>query len=324
MAYESPDVAGAGVQRVMMNVEDTFGGPLRVDRAIALQPHDIPATRVGPAPKVQYVIEIAGPRSLSAVAASGLLNPQWQAALGQPTGWVMAPMDQVWQPLTASQAGAYDSLALAWDMISPRGQLTGASAQNLLNIVEGYAAKQSRRAFPMPTPDQIDLLVKHWETVQTNLDIGFSMCFVNPAGPMFERDIWRLCTAMGLKFGPKGSFDWVATDGWEYPLLSVTPLEEAAFSLGAVQSGATHSGVTIGFNMPRCPIPKEALDACFAVGQQFALKLSCQTFDDEMNPFGQDKRKLLNNDLAAAMGLFQQAGIAPGSAEALKLFPPGA
>lgn len=307
-----------------MNVEDTFGGPLRVDRAIALPTHDLPAARIGPSPKVQYVIEIAGPRSLAASAAAGLLSPQWQAALGQPYGWVMAPMDQAWRPLTPSPDGSYDSLALAWDMLSPKGQLTGASAQNLLNIVEGFAGKQSRRALPMPMPDQIDLLVKHWTTVQENLDISFAISFVNPSAPLLERDIWRLCTAMGLKFGSRGSFDWMASDGWLFPLLTVVPLEEDAFSLGAVQRGAQHSGVTIGFNVARCPLPQEALNACFAVGAQFAQKLGCQILDDEFNPIGDDKRFALDRDLATALNMFEQAGIQPGSVEAFKLFPPDA
>ncbi len=303
----------------MLGVEDTFGGPLRLDPAIALLPPPLAPLKPGPVHKMQFVIEIAGRRTLAATTASILLGSQWQAALGEPKCWVMSPGDQAWRPLMATQDGFYDSLALAWDLISPKGHLSGASAQNLLSILEGFAEKNSRRALPMPMPDQVDALVKHWAMVRQNLDIGFTLTLLASGAQIEEREIWRLCVALGLTFGPSGSFDWVA-ERWEHPLVSVTPLEFDAFSLGAVQEGRAHSGVVVGFSVARSPVPTESLDECFHVADQFAKKLSCQICDDTPTPIDEAQRTSLKKDLAQAMVLFAQAGIKPGSAEAMNLF----
>lgn len=304
----------------MLNVQDTFGGPLRRDPAIALDPIEAQPLRSGPLPKIQYVVEIAGPRSLVASSATVLLTPQWQAALGSPACWVMAPADQAWRPMDAKPDGSYDSLCLAWDITSEKGLLSQETGQHLLGILEGYAAKVSRRALPMPTPDQIDALATHWKSVQDNLDIGFTVALVNPSGPIPEREIWRLCAAMGLDFGPKGSFDWRAED-WEFPLLSLTPLEEEAFSLAGVQDGLGHSGVSMGFNVPRSPNPAAVMKGCLQIVDQFTKKLACQVFDESMNPMGPTEMSRLQTDLAAALDLFKKAALTPGSAEALRLFP---
>lgn len=302
-----------------MRVEDTFGGPLRPDNAICLRPPNVQPPKEGPLPKVQFVVEIAGPRTLLAASGAALLSSQWQAALGRPQVWVMAPADRAWRKMIPNEPGSYDSLALTWDFITPKGQLSGASAKQILTICDGFATKIGRRAMAMPMPDQVDTLVRHWAAVNESLDAGFVMVLENPDRPMPERDVWRLCTALGLTFGPKGSFDWMIEE-WPLPLLSITPNDADAFSLAAVQSDTQHDAVAVGFSVARSPAPQTSLDACFYVASQFQAKMGCVMFDEDGKQIGDEERAGLTRDLQAGVQALTQAGVPPGSAEAIKVF----
>ena len=104
---------------------DYFGEPLRPDPAIALAPIEVTIPlKSGPLHRVQFVIEFVGPRSVPALAAIHLLGSEWYSALGQPFIHAMRPADLHWHPLTNSTDGSYDSLALSWDLLSPKGQET--------------------------------------------------------------------------------------------------------------------------------------------------------------------------------------------------------
>src|SRR5690349_1319330 len=94
-----------------------------------------------PARKVQFVVELVGPRTVPAAQAGELLHPNWRAALGQPELWAMRPADAAWQPLRALTQGSYDSIALAWDMVTPQGDLSAASAIHLAGVAEQFANK---------------------------------------------------------------------------------------------------------------------------------------------------------------------------------------
>src|SRR5579872_4267007 len=124
-----------------------FGVP---DPRIALPSPRLVAPKMGPLHAVEFVIEIVGPRTMSAAAAGVLAQPNWFQALGQPNIWVMAPMDTTWQPLAASVTGSYDSLALTWPILGSNGTLTADSAQRLADTAERFAVTVERRALPMP------------------------------------------------------------------------------------------------------------------------------------------------------------------------------
>src|SRR5688572_32004658 len=113
----------------MADVTSVFGQTLSRDPRVGLPNPPAPKTeRPGPEHKVQFVVELVGPRSCLASSAATLLDPKWFQALGQPHLYSMAPADKDWQTLTARADGSYDSLALAWDMVADRGELTSQAA----------------------------------------------------------------------------------------------------------------------------------------------------------------------------------------------------
>ncbi|MBI1755705.1 MAG: hypothetical protein HYR64_01185 [Fimbriimonas ginsengisoli] len=301
------------------DVEDLFGGPLRADPYISLKAPPLPDAKIGPLPKIQFVIEFVGPRSISGASANALAEPQLRSALGSPEVWTMNQSSNEWAPLRANVNITYDSLAVAWDLITDAGTMTTASARQLLAAVERFATDVQRRAMPMPVPESVDPLVRHWIAVRESLDIGFSMAVARDGDDLAEREIWRLCAALGLNLGPTGAFEW-RIEGWEHPLLAVTPLEADAFSLRDVNLDAKHRGLGLGFNVPRSPSPSASLEGCFGIANQFALRTGSKLFDDTMAPMTPADQESLRSDLNEAVKALASAGLTPGCSEALKLF----
>lgn len=300
---------------------DPFGQPLQPDPSIALQPIDVALPpKPGPLHKVQFVIEFVGPRSIPAPAAVHLLGNEWYSALGQPQVFAMRPADLFWQPLTNATDGSYDSLSLAWDMVTPRGQMTGKSARHLVDTAERFGPFIQRRVMALPVVEDVDKAVNGLVQIRDGLDIGFSLSVYAPGAGFLECDLWLVCARLGLEFAPGGSFDW-RVPGYPYPLLSVTPFGDVdAFALSGVQAGLRHPGVTIGFSLPLCPSPSQGLDGSFYVAGVIVRELGGDILDSDDRRLTDRVKMEYKDNLRQALSLFSQAGMITGSAEAVNLF----
>src|SRR6185503_15844261 len=207
------------------SLSDLFPEPLQPDPAVALSSSAIrfPKIVAGPVHGAQFVIEIAGPHSVTAQQARELIGLKWHAALGQPEVFCMAAADRAWRLMsTTDGAGAYDSIALAWDLLSARGELSSSSATHLLQAASNYAQSVQRRAFPFPDPAQVDRLVSGFQQARENLDVGVELVVQGPL-PFDERDVWTACAALGLDLSTEGAFIWKASE-WEDALLAVASI----------------------------------------------------------------------------------------------------
>lgn len=298
-----------------------FDPPLSVDPAVALPAVSVPGIIAGPAHRAQFVIEIVGPRSVTAQAARRLVDPDWFAALGKPDVFAMRASDTEWQRLTGSQDGSYDSLALAWDFFDPSGAvLTGQAADHLFRAAEQFAQAVQRRAMPIPPPPDLPKLIKIAEQARAELDIGIAVGVIPRSGSIDEESLWRVCARLGLTFTGSGSFVWQVPTHPE-PLLEVTPIGNTdRFSLAAVHKRVVHTGATVGFSIPRCPEPIQATLGLLHVAQTLALAVDGTIFDDENRVVTEPRGRWIQGMVERAAQMLDQAGFPPGSAAALKLF----
>ena len=304
------------------SITDLFSEPLQPDPAVALDasPIRFPKAVAGPVHGAQFVIEIAGPHTVPAQSARELLGPKWHAALGQPEVFCMAAADKTWRLMsTTDGAGAYDSIALAWDLLSTRGELSSSSAAHLLQAASSFAQSVQRRAFPFPDPPQVDRLVASFQQARENLDFGVELVVQAPV-PLAERDVWVACANLGLDLSTEGAFIWKAPS-WEDALLAVASIDEGAlFSLRGVKSSLTHEAITVGFNVPRSPDPAGCLKAAFHVAIVLAERLEAQAFDEEGRAITPKLQAELHSHLMQAIQSLEDSGIKPGSGIARKIF----
>src|SRR5688500_8034634 len=215
------------------SLADRFPEPLQPDPAVALNSSVIrlPKTVAGPVHGAQFVIEIAGPHSVAAQQARELLGPKWHPALGNPEVFCMALADQAWRLMsTTDGAGSYDSIALAWDLLSARGKLSSASASHLLQGPSSFAQSVQRRAFPFPDPRLGERLAVGSEQACANLDVGVELV-VQDDIHYHERDDWSACAALELDLSTEGLLNWKDPQLKDALLAVVSIDEDALFTL---------------------------------------------------------------------------------------------
>jgi hypothetical protein len=272
--------------------------------------------------RLQFVVEFVGPRSVSAASAAALLTPQWFAALGQPQAFAMATADVEWQPLTTTNAGSYDSLALAWDLVTPDGkQLSTPAAQHLLATADQYAQHIERKAMPMPVPEDIPKALKQLKQVSDNFDAGVSILVLPNSKQVSEFELWIWCAKLGLTPNlADGTFDWIVPSS-PLPLFSVSPVGETeSFTLDGAKRGDQHDGVLLGFSIPRSPEPMAGLEAMFKAASYLAERMSGQIYDENSAPITDASKQDIRTQLADAVAALQKLGFPPGSPESLRLF----
>lgn len=299
-----------------------FPAPLGPDPAIALRPESIrlPKRIPGPVHGAQFVLEIAGPKSIRSTAAHALLNAQWQGQLGHPEIFVMAPADNAWRLMsTTDGSGSYDSLALAWDVVGDQGNLSSASVKHLLKVAEQFAIGVERRTFPFPDPNKIDALASALVEAREAYDIGVELILQGP-GSTTEQDIWSCAAALGLDLAPDGTFVW-RVEGWAEPILTLAPYEEGIlFSLRNAKTGATHEALSLGFNVPTSPDPISALENMFKVSEAFGSRLGMASLDEDGRSVDERMRNSMRANLTQALKAMEATGLKPGSDVTRKLF----
>jgi hypothetical protein len=303
----------------MSDIATVFGRPLQQDPAVAIAIPALHATEPsGPEHRVQFVVELVGPRSIPAASAAQLLSPHWFDSLGKPEIFAMGPSDRAWQTLNPGASGSYDSLALAWDMVSTNGQLTSASANHLFKVAESFGSQIQRRAMPLPPPADIDRTVATLVDIKEGLDIGVEVLIVPQVHEFLERDVWIALSELGFDLAPSGFFELRTPDG--ITVLTVTPTGgRVSFTLGQVQQGVRHPGLLIGFNVPTSPAPEFALSALFSTADHICRALQGFAMTDEDQPLNASKSQL-QSYLGDGIGALKRVGIIPGSRAALKLF----
>lgn len=299
-----------------------FSEPLAIDPAIALTSAMVrlPTFVPGPVHGAQFVVEIAGPKSIPAASAYALLSSPWHSALGEPEVHVMAPADQHWRLMATSDgAGSYDSLALAWDMVSVQGNLSVGSARHLVKVSEQFAQPLGRRAFPFPEPGEVDRTVSALLEAREAFDIGVEVILQGP-GSTLEAEIWKLAAALGMDLDPEGVFVWRPQE-WSFPVLILAPYEEgSAFSLQGVRNSATFEALSLGFNVPISPDSESALECLFRAADAFQSRLGMAALDEDGRFLENKLRERMRSNLRQATQSLDSAGIRPGSPLALKLF----
>jgi hypothetical protein len=306
----------------MATLSEVFGNALQPEPAIALQPVQIPIRKKsGPLHRLQFVIEFVGPRSVSAASAAALLHPQWVSALGEPQAFCMSAAHLEWQPLTPSSAGSYDSLAIAWDLITPKGQLSVQTARHLVATAEQFAQHIQRKVMPMPVPEDVPKALSHLKKVQDNFDAGVSVLALPASGVVNEFELWVWCAKLGLT--PNlvgGSFEWIVPSS-PLPLFSVSPLGGSEmFTLEGASRGDRHEGALLGFNIPRSPEPIAGLDGMFTVADYLAGRMGGAVFDENNKQLTEKAKQTLRQQMSDAATTLQKLGFAPGSPECQKLF----
>lgn len=267
----------------------------------------LPPLRTGPLPRIQFCVELVGPRTVEAPAALRLADPDWHGALGRPVLWATSPADETWRPLVGHSGGSFDSLALCWDLVSPAGLLTSVAAMKLRDRAEEFANAVGRRALPLFPPDETDSRAAAASRLVERLAAGVTVHSLLPSPrPVGELVAWL--EGRGLTNDRNGARVWAAPS--RPPLLLATPYGE----VDRFDSVREADGLTFGFSLPRCALPVEATEAAISLAREFGGTV----LDEDGAPL---RPEGLRREVASIVEMMRAAKLDPGDAECLKLFP---
>lgn len=295
-----------------------IGRELTLDSAIALKPVSLPPFKpdVGPYHKVQYVIELVGKQFIQSSHAKALLEAKAKSGLGDPEIYVTVPGQSRWMALwTGDDALAYDSLAFAWDLISEKGCLSSATASELWKRAEEVAKPLSRRAIPLPPPDQVDSAAANLQQIKAAFDIGIDLMIDAPYNtPLDTAAAVEAAYAVGFRLGASGLLEW-KQQGWQEPLLTILPTDGDEIPIGGGLSG-----LTIGFSFATSPAPDGVLERLFSAAKEIASASGARVTDSDGRLLSPELETELRSNLNAALDSFEAAGFQSGTSEAMRLF----
>lgn len=295
-----------------------IGRELTVVPSRALKPVTLPPFKpdVGPYHKVQYVIELVGPQFVQASNAKALLEPKAKAGLGDPEIYVTVPGQSRWMALwTGDSALAYDSIAFAWDLISEKGSLSSKNASELWKRAEQVAKTLSRRAIPLPPPDQVDSAVINLQQIKDAFDIGIDLALDAPFNtPLDTAAAVETAYAIGFRLGGSGLLEW-KQQGWPEALLTILPADGEDIPIGGGLSG-----LTLGYSFATCPAPDGVLERLLTASKAIASACGAQVIDSDGRLLSPDIETEMRANLNAALDSFEAAGLKPGTPEAMRLF----
>lgn len=305
-----------------MNEQQFFkliGRELSPDPSRALRPISMPTwePESGPYHKVQYVIELVGPNLIPAIQAKSLLEQRTRGSLGHPEIYVMVPGEKHWKTLwTGDDAMTYDSIAFAWDLVAKRGTLSSANAKELWSRCDKLGAQWTRRAIPMPPPDEVDAAAQRLKSIRDSLDVGVDVSVQKEYGPMETMRAVEEAYALGFRFGASGLLEW-KSQGWPEPLLWVYPIaDDSALSV----DGGGIEGLAIGYSLPCSPSPLDVLERLFESADAIARATGSSAFDPDGYPLTESARAAMRKSVQLGAKTLTDLGLRPGSAEALRLF----
>jgi hypothetical protein len=261
----------------------------------------------------QFIVELVGPRPTPGVLAKEALQHPWYEALGKPEVYCMAAEDRCWRPMTIDDpAPSYDSVALAWRYLDPRGRLTGRAAERLYQGAERLAVRFERVAMPLLPPDQVDSHVRSLEELRNRFDVMVAVT-VRPTTGWIDPD--HATDLMDRSGFLRTSSGWgLYVPDWPEPLVEAVGVDDPTMDPSRIL------GIDFGLRVARNPAPSWSLERLFDAIQVLSSGYRCLTVDDEGQLVDHARMTWIRAQVTALTKQLQQHGLPAGSPEARMVF----
>lgn len=240
----------------------------------------------------------------------------WAGDLSKTLSW-LALDGADWRPVGAEDSGRYREWAVALQLADRRGAISDGELARFFDGVQRVAEQVGAR-LDLPSRGDAVLHAGKLDQFCAAVDIQFVLHVVEASGGTFAGTKLRgVAEAMGLRLEEDGQFRARDEEGGE--LFGIGNIGPEKFHYDTLKSLATH-GLTLSLDVPRTGDGPAAFDAMLAAGRQLAKTLGGVLVDAQRQPLADP---MIQGIRAKTLELQQQmrdAGIAPGSVRALRLF----
>ena len=246
------------------------------------------------------------------------MQTAWAGELSKPLHWLAkGEGDEPWRRIGADDSGRYRNWAAALQLVDRRGPVSDGELGRFFDGVRSVA-QQAGATMELPSRGELVIRAGALDQFCAGVDIQFVLHVVEASGGVFAGTKLRgVAEAAGLALEGDGVFRARDADGGE--LFTVANLGAERLEADSIMSLATH-GLTLSLDVPRVSDGKLAFDRMLATARQLAGALGGVLVDAQRAPLADamiDAIRAKTGELQARMN---EAGIAPGSTRALRLF----
>jgi hypothetical protein len=290
---------------------------------LALPPPPPPLTD-GPHPGTEFIVDLVGTSSTPREAVEAALGPSKRAGLGFVRLWGQPQTKPLrWAPVDGTVPGTlFARIALTWELtgLITEGREAVAELAGYIAAANERAVALHRRAEPREAPHEAAARAARLIALKTSFGHAVEMRLM-PQGRVFPaRNVWRAAYALGLEWGDMDLFHWNdrATGRRLFSMNSVG--YPGYFLPERAAEGEGTPGVALAFELPLAPAPLETYDRMAVALAYLRQKLGGRPTTADGAELDADRLYDDRDALADAVQEMARAGIAPGSADARRVF----
>lgn len=242
----------------------------------------------------------------------------WSGDLDKALHWLVRnEADGSWRRSDANDSGRYRAWVAALQLVDRRGPVSDSELGRFYDGVQQIAL-QTAATLEMPTRSDTLVRAGALDEFCAAVDIQFVLHVVEATGGVFAGTKLRgVAEAAGLALEADGVFR--ARDAVGGELFSVANLGNERLDAETIKSLATH-GLTLSLDVPRVSDGVQAFDRMLATARQLAGALGGVLVDAQRAPLADAMIAAIRAKTAELQQRMHEAGIAPGSTRALRLF----
>ncbi|BBI99299.1 hypothetical protein FGKAn22_09920 [Ferrigenium kumadai] len=263
-----------------------------------------------------FIIEL----SLAEPSPAAVLDGLWQRKFdfGKPVQVCGLTLNaQHWERAIAESQTLYERFRIAVQLVDRGGAISAAKLGDFRDLVAGIA-KHIKADAAVPDVHETHHHAVELDTFCAEVDQMVGINLVPPGERQLNGSrIAQAASMLGMSLEADGAFH--ALDAQGHSLFCLINHDSKPFQ-HHTQETFTTSGVTLLLDVPRVAHPAELFDRMLETAREFARELQVNVVDDRRVVLSDGGLNLICDQITAVEAKMAEHGIAPGSAQARRLF----
>ncbi len=263
-----------------------------------------------------FIIELR----LAEPSPAAVLDGLWQRKFdfGKPVQVCGLTLNaQHWERAIAESQTLYERFRIAVQLVDRGGAISAAKLGDFRDLVLGIA-KHIKADSTVPDVHETHQRAVELDTFCADVDQMVGINLVPPGERQLNGSrIAQVASLLGMSLEADGAFH--ALDAQGHSLFSLINHDSKPFQHHMLETFST-GGVTLLLDVPRVLHPAELFDRMLETAREFARELQVNVVDDRRVVLSDGGLNLIRDQITAVEAKMAEHGIAPGSAQARRLF----
>lgn len=222
-----------------------------------------------------------------------------------------------WERVIAESPALYERFRIALQLVDRGGAISATKLADFSDLLSGIA-KHIRADSTIPDIDDTHRRAQEMDAFCAGVDQMIGVNLVTPGERLLiGSKISQAAALLGMSLESDGAFHLL--DAQAHSLFSLSNRDAQPFQHHLLETMGT-AGVTLLLDLPRVENPAAQFDRLMHVANGLAKSLQVDLVDDNLMPLNESGLALIRKRIAEVEAQMIAQGIAPGSAQARRLF----